>query len=230
MVNAIQATAPGGLVVAAVEGHGDRVQIRVYDTGCGIPADRLQAVFEDFVTTKRRGLGLGLAITRKIVEQLGGRISVASEVGKGTTFVIDFPRTSARPMAQAAAMSPGGITRCSGSFCTRVRWTWTAASTSAHYFEQKTARGARRFSCEVVLDAGDRIILDDDSLTSLQAKVARLAPATIYSRALASRRRRSPLTPYERPDPRARPHSQARSRRPTSSAGRRPSAASRSAP
>jgi len=102
VVNAIQATAPGGLVVAAVEGHGDRVQIRIVDTGCGIPADRLQAVFEDFVTTKRRGLGLGLAITRKIVEQLGGRISVASEVGKGTTFVIDFPRTSARPMAQAA--------------------------------------------------------------------------------------------------------------------------------
>lgn len=102
VVNAIQATAPGGLVVAAVEAHGAQVQIRVYDTGCGIPPDRLQAIFEDFVTTKRRGLGLGLAISRKIVEQLGGRISVASEVGKGTTFVIEFPRTSARPMAQAA--------------------------------------------------------------------------------------------------------------------------------
>jgi len=102
VVNAIQATAPGGLVVAAVEVVGDRAQIRVYDTGCGIPPDRLQAIFEDFVTTKRRGLGLGLAITRKIVEQLGGRITVASEVGKGTTFVIDFPRSSARPMAQAA--------------------------------------------------------------------------------------------------------------------------------
>ena len=58
----------------------------------------------------------------------------------------------------------------------------------AHYFEHRTARGARRFSCEVVLGADDRIILDDDSLTSLQAKMARLAPATIYSRALASRR------------------------------------------
>jgi hypothetical protein len=57
----------------------------------------------------------------------------------------------------------------------------------AHYFEQKTARGSRRFSCEVVLDAGDRIILDDDSLTSLQAKIARLAPATVFSRALASK-------------------------------------------
>jgi len=58
----------------------------------------------------------------------------------------------------------------------------------AHYFELRTARGTRRFSCEVVLDAGDRIILDDDSLTSLQAKIARLAPATIYSRALAAKR------------------------------------------
>jgi signal transduction histidine kinase len=102
VVNAIQATAPGGLVVAATDSQDDRVQVRIYDTGCGIPPDRLHAVFEDFVTTKRRGLGLGLAITRKIVEQLGGRISVASEVGKGTTFVIEFPRTSARPMAQAA--------------------------------------------------------------------------------------------------------------------------------
>jgi hypothetical protein len=58
---------------------------------------------------------------------------------------------------------------------------------AAHYFEQKTARGSRRFSCEVILDAGDRIIIDDDSITSLQAKIARLAPATIYSRLLASK-------------------------------------------
>jgi hypothetical protein len=56
-----------------------------------------------------------------------------------------------------------------------------------HYFEHRTARGARRFSGEVVLGADDRIILDDDSLASLQARVARLAPATIYSRALAAR-------------------------------------------
>jgi signal transduction histidine kinase len=102
IINAIQATAPGGLVVAATEATGDRVQVRIYDTGCGIPPDRLGAVFEDFVTTKRRGLGLGLAISKKIVEQLGGQISVASEVGKGTTFVLDFPRTKARPLALVA--------------------------------------------------------------------------------------------------------------------------------
>ena len=58
-------------------------------------------MFEDFVTTKRRGLGLGLAISKKIVEQLGGTITVASEVGKGTTFVLEFPRTTARPMLVA---------------------------------------------------------------------------------------------------------------------------------
>lgn len=101
IINAIQATAPGGLVVAATEARENRVQVRVYDTGCGIPPDRLGAIFEDFVTTKRRGLGLGLAISKKIVEQLGGQISVASEVGKGTTFVLEFPRTQPRPMAAA---------------------------------------------------------------------------------------------------------------------------------
>jgi signal transduction histidine kinase len=101
IVNAIQATAPGGLVVVATEVARERVQIRVYDTGCGIPADRLGKVFEDFVTTKRRGLGLGLAISKKIVEQLGGQISVASEVGKGTTFVLEFPRTHANAIQQA---------------------------------------------------------------------------------------------------------------------------------
>ena len=58
---------------------------------------------------------------------------------------------------------------------------------SACYFEQKTARGSRRFSCEVILEDGDRIIVDDDSMTSLESKVERLAPATVYSRLLASR-------------------------------------------
>lgn len=102
IINAIQATPPGGLVVVATEARADAIQIRVYDTGCGIAPERLDKVFEDFVTTKRRGLGLGLAISKKIVEQLGGRISVASEVGKGTTFVLEFPRTGAQPVAMIA--------------------------------------------------------------------------------------------------------------------------------
>lgn len=58
-----------------------------------------------------------------------------------------------------------------------------------HYFALRTARGARRYSCEVVLGGEDRIILDDDSVAGLQAKVAWFTPATLYSRALASGRR-----------------------------------------
>ena len=98
ILNAIQATAPGGLVVVSSVVEANAVRVSVRDTGTGIPPDRLQAIFEDFMTTKRRGLGLGLAISRKIVEQLGGRISVTSEVGKGTTFVLEFAR-SAGPRA-----------------------------------------------------------------------------------------------------------------------------------
>ena len=91
ITNAIQATAAGGQVVIATARSGERVQISVSDTGSGIPADRLAAIFEDFVTTKRRGLGLGLAISKRIVEQLDGTITVESAVGSGTSFTLQFP-------------------------------------------------------------------------------------------------------------------------------------------
>jgi hypothetical protein len=53
------------------------------------------------------------------------------------------------------------------------------------YFEQQTGRGRSRFSAEIVLGPGDRVILDSDSLTNLEARLRRLAPATVYSRMLA---------------------------------------------
>jgi hypothetical protein len=55
------------------------------------------------------------------------------------------------------------------------------------YFELHTLRGATRYSAEIVIGPGDRIILDDDSLTRLEARTTRLAPATLYSRLLARR-------------------------------------------
>jgi hypothetical protein len=58
---------------------------------------------------------------------------------------------------------------------------------SVRYFELRTARGGRRYSAEIVLGPGDRIILDDDSMTTLEARTTRLVPATVYSRALAGR-------------------------------------------
>ena len=54
------------------------------------------------------------------------------------------------------------------------------------YYEQRTMRGAPRYSGEVVLGASDRIILDDDSMTSLESRLERLVPATIYSRVVAA--------------------------------------------
>jgi signal transduction histidine kinase len=101
IMNAIQATEAGGRVTVATARVGAQVEVSVADTGSGIPADRLAHIFDDFVTTKRRGLGLGLAISKKVVEQLGGTIAVASEVGLGSTFTLRFPMTSARPQKLA---------------------------------------------------------------------------------------------------------------------------------
>jgi signal transduction histidine kinase len=102
ITNAIQATEPGGRVTIATSRAGDQVEIIVTDTGSGIPAERLSAIFDDFVTTKRRGLGLGLAISKRIVEQLDGTITVESEMGRGTSFTLRFPARDDRS-AQVAA-------------------------------------------------------------------------------------------------------------------------------
>jgi hypothetical protein len=58
---------------------------------------------------------------------------------------------------------------------------------SIRYFELRTRRGARRYSAEILLSPGDRIILDDDSVTNLETRTASLVPATLYSRMLAAR-------------------------------------------
>ncbi len=81
------------------------MRVLVRDTGTGIPQARLENIFEDFNTTKRRGLGLGLAISRKIVDQLGGAISVTSSAGNGTTFSLKFARIEQPDAAAAQAGS-----------------------------------------------------------------------------------------------------------------------------
>ena len=98
----LQATPPQGRVIVRTSREDDHVVVQVADTGYGIPKERLDTIFDDFVTTKRRGLGMGLAISKKIVEQLDGKITVSSEVGVGTTFTIRFPMTKARPSQLAA--------------------------------------------------------------------------------------------------------------------------------
>jgi len=75
------------------------VEIRVGDTGCGIPKEDLPNIFEPFFTTKRegKGLGLGLSTVYGIVERHKGTISVESVVGKGTTFTVKLPATKTTP-------------------------------------------------------------------------------------------------------------------------------------
>ncbi len=105
LMNAMQATPPRGRVVVRTTRHDAWASIQIADTGCGIPNERLGSIFEDFVTTKRRGLGLGLAISKKIVEQLDGIITVESQVGIGSTFTLRFPLTQARPSRLAIVES-----------------------------------------------------------------------------------------------------------------------------
>jgi signal transduction histidine kinase len=102
LTNAFQATPPHGRVVVRTIRRNDEATIEISDTGSGIPAERLSTIFDDYVTTKKQGLGLGLALSKKLVEQLGGTISVTSQVGVGTTFTLRFPITKARPSQLAA--------------------------------------------------------------------------------------------------------------------------------
>lgn len=65
--------------------------IQIRDNGCGIPQDRIETIFQPFVTYKPNGTGLGLAISKKIIEAHNGTITVDSEIGKGSSFTLQFP-------------------------------------------------------------------------------------------------------------------------------------------
>lgn len=91
--NAIDAMPDGGILTFRVFTQRNRVMIEVEDTGAGIPQDNMSKIFEPFFTTKEvgRGTGLGLAVCYGIISEHGGRVSVRSNVGKGTTFSIFLP-------------------------------------------------------------------------------------------------------------------------------------------
>jgi signal transduction histidine kinase len=90
--NAVEATPGAGEVRVLVTSSESHVQVRVSDTGRGIPKDAQERIFEPFFTTKDKGTGLGLAIVFNIVRKHGGEIAVQSGEGGGTTFAITFPR------------------------------------------------------------------------------------------------------------------------------------------
>ncbi|MGD9252876.1 MAG: ATP-binding protein [Holophagae bacterium] len=95
--NAVRFSAPGEKVFIGVARHGTYLRIAVTDRGPGIADDFLERVFEPFARGRdddwrhKSGTGLGMAIAKSIVEELGGRIDIETEVGSGTTFFVDLP-------------------------------------------------------------------------------------------------------------------------------------------
>jgi signal transduction histidine kinase len=100
LTNAYKFTAPGGRVMLGCDVTDGQVGIRVSDTGRGIPAGRLGAIFEPFVQVAPQrgdppGIGLGLAITRELARALDGDLTVTSVVDVGSTFTVLLPRANA---------------------------------------------------------------------------------------------------------------------------------------
>ena len=93
--NAIRYTPSGGEILLAAEEIKDIVQFTVRDTGRGIEADRLGSIFDRFSTFSEHGSGLGLALARRLVEQLGGQIAVESRLSHGSTFRFTLPVAAA---------------------------------------------------------------------------------------------------------------------------------------
>ena len=93
LVNAVHAIRGEGTLTIRTSRNADRAVVEVADTGVGISEENLARVFEPGFTTKgkRVGMGLGLLITRQIIERHGGSISVRSTVGRGTTFTVELP-------------------------------------------------------------------------------------------------------------------------------------------
>ena len=83
----------GGVLTIASDYVGDFIEIRISDTGVGIPDDEFEHIFEPFYTTKEmgKGTGLGLSISYNIVKAHNGNISLKSRLGEGTTFIVQVP-------------------------------------------------------------------------------------------------------------------------------------------
>lgn len=103
--NAFAAMDSGGKLTLTTKNDGDYVSLRISDTGCGIEEEKMAKIFEPYFTTKASGTGLGLTLVYKIMKEHHGDIHVTSQVGKGTTFLLDFPI----PVSERKAIGEGGV-------------------------------------------------------------------------------------------------------------------------
>lgn len=91
ITNALQAMLDGGHLTIKASKAGEIASISFQDTGSGIPKENLDKLFSPLFTTKAKGMGFGLSVSRRLVEAHGGNITVESEMGKGSTFTIKLP-------------------------------------------------------------------------------------------------------------------------------------------
>ena len=95
--NGVQAMPGGGTLRVTTICDGNMADVTIADTGAGVAPENIESIFNPFFTTKPDGVGLGLAIVSKIVDDHGGKITVSSEPGRGTTFHVRLPRPEATP-------------------------------------------------------------------------------------------------------------------------------------
>ena len=143
VANAIEATPPGGRVSGSLRAAGGKVEIRISDTGRGIPAEQLKKIFGPFFTTKAQGLGIGLTLAYRIIERFGGHIDVRQHARRGhrihrdargglsmpTLFLIEDEATFAKNVA---------------SYLSRYGWDVETAPSAEEALERAGGGRARR--------------------------------------------------------------------------------------
>ena len=91
ILNAVDATENGGQITISAKVLSGNIRVEVADNGCGIDTGDAKRIFEPYFTTKRHGTGLGLFVSRKLVEEHGGRLAFTSARDRGTTFEVWLP-------------------------------------------------------------------------------------------------------------------------------------------
>ncbi len=91
IMNAVQAMPEGGRLTISAREEDKFLEVEISDSGCGIPQEVMNKIFDPLFTTKAKGIGLGLAVCKTVIDRHQGHIEVESEVGKGTTFTIRLP-------------------------------------------------------------------------------------------------------------------------------------------